>query len=123
MVERQEVLEALAVAVPRDTPVTAASMVKILDVLGIVSNHQLLGTMQLVTALLPASTPATVRGLLQLLGGLMKMNEKATATELKAINTMLGQTDLLPDAPLTFETFLPICQKLVQASEKKSVKG
>ncbi len=123
MVEREKVLDALAFAAPPDTPVTVASMVKILDVLGVVSNHQLLGTMQLVTALLPASTPATVRGLLQLLGGLMKMNEKATPAELKTINTMLGQSDLLPDAPLTFGTFLPICQKLVQASEKKSIKG
>ncbi len=123
MVEREKVLDVLAFAVPRDTPVTGASMVKILDVLGIVSNHQLLGTIQLVTALLPTSTPATVRGLIQLLGGLMKINEKATAAELKTINTMLAQSDQLPDAPLTFGTFLPICQKLVQASEKKRIKG
>ncbi len=98
-------------------------MVKILDVLGIVSNPQLVATMQLVTALLPASTPATVRGLIQLLGGLMKMNEKATAAEHKSINTMLAQLDLIPDTPLTFVTFLPICQRLVQSTEKKSVDG
>ncbi len=123
MVEREKVLDVLAIAVPPNTPVTVASMVKILDVFAVVSNHQLLGTMQVVTALLPASTPATLRGLLQLLGVLMKMNEKATAAELKTINAMLAQSDQLPDAPLTFETFLPICQKLVQAFEKKSVKG
>ncbi len=123
MVEREKVIDVLAIAIPSDTPVTVRSLVKTLEALGIVSNPRLVATMQLVTALLPASTPATVRGLLQLLGGVMKMNEKAPAAELKAINTMLAQSDLLPDAPLTFETFLPICQRLVQASEKKSVRG
>jgi hypothetical protein len=118
MNERTKLLDILAVAVPTDTPVTVSSEVKILEILGIVSNPQLVAAMQLVTTILPPSTPATVKGLIQLLGGLMKMNNKATSAHHKTITSLLVQLNGIPDTPLTFGTFLPICQMLIESSAK-----
>ena len=118
MNERKKMLDILAVAVPTDTPVTVSSEVKILEILGIVSNPQLVAAMQLVTTMLPPATPATVKGLLQLLGGLMKINDKATTSHHNKITTLLVKLDGIPDAPLTFGTFLPICEKLIESSGK-----
>jgi len=118
MNERFKMLEILAVAVPTDTPVTVSSEVKILEFLDIVSNPQLVAAMQLATTMLPPSTPATVKGLLQLLGGLMKMNDKATSSHQKTITGLLVQLEGMPDATLTFGTFLPICKMLIESSGK-----
>ena len=119
MNEAMRILDILQVAVPAGTPLTVASEIKVLELLGIVKNPQLVKAMQVVTSLVPASTPATLKGLVQLLGGLMRMSTKATASHHQSINAILSQLDLVPDTALTFGTFLAVCQTLLESSTKK----
>jgi hypothetical protein len=118
MNEGTKLLDILQVAVPTDTPLTVASEIKILEILGIVKTPQLISAMGLVSTLVPASTPATLKGLVQLLGGLMRMSGKATAAHHKSITTILAQLDTIPDSNLTFGTFLSVCQTLTESSGK-----
>jgi len=119
MDERTKILDILAIAVPPDTPVTVSSEAKILEILGIVSNPQLVAAMQLVATMVPESTLATVQGLIQLLVGLMKINEKATSAHYVTMDSLLLQLEGMEDEELTFGTFLPICQKLIESSVKR----
>lgn len=105
----------LQVAVPGNTPVTVSSEIKILELLGIVKEPELIRAMQLASAVAPSSTPATLKGLVQLLGGLMRMSPKATASHHESITTILSRLDAYPDFYLTFDTFLPVCQKLMES--------
>ena len=120
MNEGTKLLDILQVAVPADTPLTVSSEVKILELLGIVKNPQLITAMQLVSALVPPSTPATLKGLVQMLGGLMRMSSKATASHHQSITSIFSQLDAVPDTNLTFGTFLTICETLIELSGKAS---
>jgi hypothetical protein len=121
MNEGTKMLDILQVAIPTDTPVTVASEVKILEILGIVSNPQLVASMQLVSAMVPPATPATVKGLIQMLTGLMRMSPKATTTHHQTITSLLTQLNGIPDSALTFGPFLSICQTLIESSRKTPV--
>ena len=118
MNEGTKLLDILQVAIPADTPLTVSSEVKILELLGIVKDPHLIKAMQLVSALVPQSTPATLKGLVQLLAGLMRMSSKATASHHQSITAILAQLDAIPDANLTFGTFLSVCQTLIESSTK-----
>jgi hypothetical protein len=74
--------------------------------------------MQMAASLVPASTPATLKGLLQMLGGLMHMSDKAKPTHHRSIEAILAQLDAVPDETLTFGPFLAVCQTLMEGATK-----
>ena len=118
MSEGTKILDILEVATPTDTPLTFSSEVKILEMLGIVKDPRLIRVMQLVSALVPPSTPATLKGLVQLLCSLMQMSSKAKASHHQSITKILSELDAIPDANLTFGTFLSVCRTLIESSGK-----
>lgn len=118
MNEETKLLYLLQVAVPASKPLTIYSEIKVLELLGIVKDPQLIESMQLALALAPASTPATLKGLVQLLARLMRISTKSTATHHESIKTILSRLDALPDSNLTFGSFLSVCQKLLETSGK-----
>ncbi|MEP7337894.1 MAG: hypothetical protein ABI977_09120, partial [Acidobacteriota bacterium] len=116
MSEKIKILALLQSVVPSSTPVTISSEMKILEILGIVSNPELAKAMQLASALIPATTPATLKGLVQLLSSLMRMNPKTTKDHHDTLTKLLTGLANIPDVALTFGTFLPICESLSEAS-------
>jgi hypothetical protein len=74
--------------------------------------------MQLAATLVPASTPATLKGLVGLLGGLVHISGKATAAHHQSVKTILAELDALPDVDLAFGSFLSICQTLLSAADR-----
>ena len=119
MISETNTLALLQVAVPPGTPLTVSAEVKILEFLGIVSNPELVKAMNLSSLLVPPATPATIKGLVQLLSGLMRMNPKSTKTDQDRLNKVASSLANVPDAALTFGTFLPICESLLKASHKR----
>jgi hypothetical protein len=69
MDEEKIILTLLQVAVPTNTLLTVSAEVKILEILGIVSNPELVDAMNLSLALVPSpsTTSATMKGLAQAL--------------------------------------------------------
>jgi len=118
MNEVTKILDILEVTVAADTALTVPAQIKILEMLGIVKSPQSVQAMGLVAALVPATTPATLYGLVQLLAGLMQMSSKAKASHHKSVNAILAKMATIPDANLTFGTFLPICRTLLASAGK-----
>jgi hypothetical protein len=120
MNEANRLLNILQVAVPNDTALTVQSEIKILEVLGIVKDPQLISAMNLVSSLVPPSTPATLKGLIQILGSLMRMSNKAKAAHHESVSSVLSKLDSVPDYSLTFGSFLSVCQSLIASDGKAS---
>jgi hypothetical protein len=99
--------------------VTISSEINILESLGVVSNERALSAMKVASLLVPPGTPATFRGLMNMLTQLMKMNPKITEAHKSAINNSLAEAGQIDDFPLTFGTFLPICQKFLESKGKR----
>ena len=57
--------------------------------------------------------------LVLLLTGLMRMHPKVTQKNTDSLSKLLKTLATVPDTPLTFGTFLPICESLLKASKKK----
>jgi hypothetical protein len=119
MNEKTNLLTLLQVTVSPDTVLTVSSEVKILELLGIVANPELVKAMQVTLLVVPPATPATLKGLLQLLGGLIKLNPKSTKSHHDTLGKQLASLAGIPDAVLTYGTFLPICETLLKAAHKK----
>jgi hypothetical protein len=119
MFDQTTLLSLLEVTVPPDTALTITSEVKILEIVGVVSNPDLVKSMNLVEAMVPPSAPATLQGLVQLLSGLGKMNPKTPKATHDALGTLLQNLQKAPDVALTFGTFLPIVRSILNASPKK----
>ncbi len=118
MRDDKTILTLLQVAVPANTLLTVSAEVKILEILGIVSNPELVAAMNLSISLVPPTTSATMKGLVQLLSALIRMNPKSTKTHHSALDKLLASLASAPDAALTFGTFLPICESLLEARHK-----
>ena len=118
MRDDKTVLTLLQVAVPADTLLTVSAEVKILEILGIVSNPELVKAMNLSISLLPSSTPATAKGLVQLLNALIRMNPKSNKTHHNTLDKLVASLASSPDVVLTFGTFLPVCESLLKARHK-----
>jgi hypothetical protein len=116
MNEKTILLTLLQVTVPPATALTVSSEVKILELLGIVSNPELVKAMQVTLLVVPPATQATLKGLLELLGGLIKLNPKSTKSHHDTLSKHLASLATIPDAVLTFGTFLPICETLLKAA-------
>ena len=123
MLEEKKFLSLLQVTVPPDTALTVNSELKILQMLGIVSNPELMSSLDLASALVPPSTPATLHSLIVVLGNLIKHHPKATKAHHKLLATTLKSLEGVPDAALTFGTFLPICEILMKATPHKFSKA
>jgi hypothetical protein len=106
-----------------ETVLTVSSEVRILELLGIVSNPELVKAMQVMLLVVPPATQATFKGLLELLGGLIKLNPKTTKSHHDTLTKHLQSLATIPDAILTFGTFLPICETLLKAAHAKGKHG
>ena len=115
MQENKKFLSLLQVAVPPATAVTVTAEINVLEILGIVGGTEMLTAMQIAQSVIPAGTPATLYGLIALLGNLIKTHPKATKAHQEALSKLIKSFTGVPDAPLTFATFLPICSSLMQA--------
>jgi hypothetical protein len=119
MRDKTTILTLLQVAVPANTMLTVSAEVKILEILGIVSNPELVKAMTLSLSLIPATTPATMKGLAQLLTSLVRMNPKSTKAHHASLDKLMASVANGSDVPLTFGTFLPICESLLKARQKR----
>ena len=118
MREEKTILTLLQVAVPANTVLTVSAEVKILEILGIVSNRELVKAMNLSLSLIPSTTSATMKGLVQLLGALVRMNPKTSKAHHASLDKLIAGLANAPDVTLTFGTFLPICESLLDARHK-----
>jgi hypothetical protein len=119
MREETTILTLLQVAVPANTVLTISAEIKILEILGIVSNPELVKAMNLFLSLMPSpSATATMKGLVQLLSALIRMNPKSTNTHHASLDKLVASLVSTPDVALTFGTFLPICESLLKARHK-----
>ena len=119
MMERSNFLTVLEVTIPPNTGVTVTSEVKILELLGIVSDPELVKAMKVTQLVIPPATPATLKGLLGLLGGLIKMNPKCTREHHDTLAKHLEDLAKIPDTILTYGIFLPICETLLKAAHSR----
>jgi len=123
MTEATKMLTLLQVVVPGDTPISVPSEIRILELLGIVSNPELTNALNLTAALVPATTQGTLFGLIKILGNLVKMHPKATKAHYEALAEVLKGFTGVPDSLLTFSSFLSICDALMKAPAHKIGKG
>src|SRR5450759_554560 len=121
MSNQTNLLSLLEVTVPPDTALTITSEVKILEIVGIVSNPDMVKSLDLVEAIVPPTVPATLKGLVTLLSGLGKMNPKTPKATHSALATLMQNLEKAPDVALTFGTFLPILRAILNASPKNPV--
>jgi len=119
MVDHSTLLTLLEVTVAPDTALTVPNEVKILEIVGVVSSPDMIKALNLAETLVPATTPATLQGLVHLLSGLAKMNPKTPQSSHDTLATLLQNLQNAPDVPLTFGTFLPILRSFLTAASKK----
>lgn len=115
MQENKKFLAMLEVVVPTSTPLTVTAEINILEILGIVATPEMLTAMQITLSVVPNGTPATLYGLVALLGNIIKSHPKVTKAHLEALSKVIKNLSATPDGPLTFGTFLPICNSLMSA--------
>jgi hypothetical protein len=123
MNQDDKTLTLLQVVVPPDTQLTVPAMIRVLEILGIVSSPELLSSMQLAVTLIPAATPATLFGLVKVLTNLVKHHPKATKAHHDALAELLKSFTGTQDAALTFGTFLTICEALLKAPPHRPAKA
>ena len=116
--EARRLIELLQSTVPAGTPVTISSEVRLLETLGVVSDEHAVSAMKVSSLLIPPDTPATFRGLMNLLTGLIQMNSKFGEKDQETLDKAVAEAWKVDDFQLTFGTFLSICQKLLDAKEK-----
>jgi hypothetical protein len=117
MREERTILTLLQVTVPANTLLTISAEVKILEILGIVSNSELVKAMNLSLSLMPSptTTSATMKGMAQLLSALIRMNPESDKAHHASLDKLVASLAGTPDVALTFGTFLPICESLLKA--------
>lgn len=113
----EKLLAILQIAVPSDTPLTVASEVQILELLGIVKSPELVKAMKLASTLVPGSAPATLKGFLALYQQLMRHSPKVGLEHHHHMDSILTSLAAVPDEQLTFGSFLQICQTLMSSSD------
>jgi hypothetical protein len=119
MFDEKKILTLLEVTVPPDTPLTVASEIKMLEILGIIDNPELTKAMNIATVMVPANTPATLHALIILLGNVIKYHPKATKEHHNEAEKVLKKFTGVPDGALTYGTFLSICEALMKAIRHK----
>jgi hypothetical protein len=117
MTEARKLIEILQNTVPADTPVTISSEINILESLGVVSDERAVSAMRTASLLIAPDSLATFRGLMNLLTQLIRMNPKFADKDKGTLDKALAEAGQIDDFTLNFGTFLPICQKLLDAKE------
>ena len=124
MSEEKKHLSLLQVTVPPDTALTVNAQIKILEILGILTSPELVKASEIAMGMIPANTPATLHGLILLLGNLVKHHPKSNKSHHDELGKVLKDVNSLPDATMTYGMFLTICESLMKAIEhQKSAKG
>ena len=123
MDDHHKILSILQIAVPPDTPLTVAAEVQVLDMLGVVRNPQSISAMKIAAGLVPADTPATMKGLFQMISQLLHLSDKARPEHHSTMSDVLSQLNAVPDETLTFGSFLAICQTLLTASGRHTAQA
>ena len=118
MTEARKLLEILQDVVPASTPVTVSSEITLLESLGVVSQERAVSAMKVGALLVAPDTQATFLGLMNLFAQLIRMNPDFGDEHLGVLNRVLAEARQVGDFPLTFGTFLSICQKLLDAKGK-----
>lgn len=118
--ETKTMVDLLKGLMPAGAPLTVGTEVQVLELIGIVKDPELVKKMKLLTSIVSAGTPATLHGLVQLLGGLMHMSPRATSENHAAIDDALSVIKDVPDVALTFGTFMAICQSLLEFYNRQS---
>jgi len=119
MLDQLTLLSMLEVTVPPDTPLTIHSEVKILEIVGVVSNPDFIKSLNLVEAMVAPTAPATLHGLVKLLSGLGKMNPNTPKEKCDQLDTLLQNLQKTSDVELTFGIFLPIVRSIVSTSTRR----
>ena len=122
MIEEKKYLSLLQVTVPPATALTVTAQVKIMEILGIISNPDLVKSADIAVGMIPNDTPATLHGLMILLNNLVKNHPKSTKAHHDKLAEVMKDVGKLPDAALTFGDFLPICSAVMNAIEKEKNK-
>jgi hypothetical protein len=123
MSEEKKFLTLLQVTVPPDTALTVPAQVKILEMLGILNGAEMVKAADIAVGLVPANTPATLHGLIILLGNLVKHHPKADKSHHDELAKTLKDVSSLPDGPLSFGSFLTICESLMKAMHQKPARS
>lgn len=118
MLEENKLLSLLQLTVPADTALMVPAQIQILELLGIVSSPQLKSSVEMAAALVPPNTPATLHGLVILLGKLIEHHPKSNKTHTDELSKLLNNFGDVPDAAFTYGTFLSVCGSLVKAIHK-----
>ena len=113
--ETKLILDVVKHSIPAATPLTIATEMEVLEMLGIVREPKLVALITKLGKLVPTGTPATLHNLLHLLSHLMRMSERATPDHHAIINDNLAALHVIPDAALTFGTFMSICEMLLES--------
>jgi hypothetical protein len=116
--ETKLMLDVVKHSIPATTPLTIATEMEVLEMLGIVREPKLVALIGKLAKLVPTGTPATLHNLLHLLSHLMRMSERATADHHLIINDNLAALHAIPDVALTFGTFMNICEMLLESHAK-----
>lgn len=120
MAEEKKFLSLLQVTVPPDTALTVAAQVKILEILGIVSSPELVKSAEIAVGMIPNNTAASLHGLLILLNNIVRHHPKADKSHQDELDVVMKDVAKLPDTPLSFGMFLPICDAIMKAMEKEA---
>ena len=120
MNEATKHLSLLEVTVPPTTALTVTAQVKILQMLGIISDPQLVKSSDIAIAMIPAETPASLHGLITLLRNIVTNHPKSDKSHEDELAVVLKDVSQLPDIPLTYGVFLPLCESIMTAKEKEA---
>jgi hypothetical protein len=120
MTEEKKLLATLQVAVPPETPLSVVSELKILQMLGIASNHELSKAIDIAATLIPLSVQANLHGLITLLTEIVRNHPNTKQEHHDELSKLLKKMNDVPDASLTFGTFLPFCEALLKHKPQSS---
>ena len=121
--EQKLMLDLVKNSIPAATALTVATEMEVLELIGIVKDPKLVALLNRLARLVPDGTPATLHNLINLLGHLMHMSDKATHDHRLMIDASLAALGAIPDVALTFGTFMSICEALLEAHHKQAANG
>lgn len=113
-------LDLIKNSIPGATPLTIATEIEVLEMLGIVKDEKLVELIRKLSKLTPTGTPATLHNLIHLLSHLIRMSDRATDDHRQKIIDNLDGLKLIPDVDLTFGTFMSICEGLLESKHRQS---
>lgn|ERR1700749_27938 len=119
MDEQKKLLSLLQVTVPPSTTLTAASAMKILEILGIVSNPNSVSALHLAADIVPPNTVATTNSMGHLLLRLAKAHPDCPKDAHSKLDELLQGLEKNPDSPLTYGAFLSLCDSWIRDAAHK----